>query len=47
MHYAKAKKIKYKEQNVVEILRDESRSDDISKNSFVKLLILASCGGDK
>lgn len=32
---------------MVDILRDESSKDDIKPISFVKLLILASCGGDR
>ena len=32
---------------MVEILREESKHDNISFISFIKLLILASCGGDR
>ena len=32
---------------MIEILRSESAHDNITFPSFIKLLILASCGGDK
>ena len=32
---------------MVEILRGESAHDNITFKSFIKLLILASCGGDR
>ena len=41
------KKIKFKQHHVIDILRDESAHDNITFKSFVKLLILASCGGDR
>lgn len=47
LKYAVEKKVKYKQHNVVEILRDESSHTNITFASFVKLLILASCGGDR
>ena len=45
-----AKDIKYinlKQHQVIEILRGESKHDNISFPSFIKLLILASCGGNR
>lgn len=45
--YAKMKKIKLKEHQIVAILEGESTHDNISFKSFIKLLILASCGGDR
>ena len=47
LKYAVSKKIKFKQNHIKEILRNESALDDISLKSFVKLLILASCGGDR
>lgn len=45
--YSTEKKIKLKQHHVVEILRDESDQSNIQLISFIKLLILASCGGDR
>lgn len=45
--FATDKKIKFKQHNVIEILRGESEQSNIKFISFVKLLILASCGGDR
>lgn len=47
LKYATDKKIKFKQHHVVEILRGESEHNNILVQSFVKLLILASCGGDR
>lgn len=47
LKYAVDKKIKFKQHQIIEILRDESPQSNISYKSFVKLLILASCGGDR
>ena len=47
LKYAVSKKIKFKQPHIVEILKNESENDDISQKSFIKLLVLASCGGDR
>lgn len=47
LKYAVNKKIKFKQPHIVEILRNESEHHDISLKSFIKLLVLASCGGDR
>jgi len=47
LKYATEKKIKFKQHHVVEILRNDSLHSNISFQSFIKLLILASCGGDR
>ena len=45
--FATDKKIKFKQHHVIEILRGESEHHNVKFISFVKLLILASCGGDR
>ena len=47
LKYAVDKKIKFKQLQVIEILRNESEVSNIKFSSFIKLLILASCGGDR
>jgi len=47
LKYAVDKKIKFKQHHVIDILRHESEHNNIKYISFVKLLILASCGGDR
>lgn len=47
MKFAGEKKIKFKQHHIIEILRGDSDKNNISFMSFNKLLILASCGGDK
>ena len=47
LKYAVSKKIKFKQHHIKEILKGDSELDDINLKSFVKLLILASCGGDR
>jgi hypothetical protein len=47
LKYAVDKKIKFKQHHVIEILRGESEHNNIKYYSFIKLLILASCGGDR
>jgi len=47
LKYAVDKKIKFKQHHVIEILRGDSEHNNIKISSFVKLLILASCGGDR
>lgn len=47
LKYAVDKKIKFRQHHVIEILRGESEHNNIKFVSFVKLLILASCGGDR
>lgn len=43
----KIKFIHLKQHNCIEILRNESKHNNITFPSFIKLLILASCGGDR
>ena len=47
LKYAVTKKIKFKQHHIIDILRNDSEHDDISLKSFIKLLVLASCGGDR
>jgi len=47
LKYASGRKIKFKEHQVTEILRNEASKNEIGIASFIKLLILASCGGDR
>ena len=47
LKYAEAKKIKFKQRHIVEILKDESENHNISQKSFIKLMVLASCGGHR
>ena len=47
LKYAVTKKIKFKQHHIVDILRDESEHHDVSQKSFIKLMVLASCGGDR
>lgn len=47
LKYAVSKKIKFKQHHIVDILRNDSENHDMSLKSFIKLLVLASCGGDR
>ena len=47
LKYAVEKKIRFKQNEIHAILSGDSEPDNISLQSFIKLLILASCAGDR